>query len=133
MKLFRIILLPVFFSLQSCDPDIAITYDIINKTDDELHIQIFALRNEYAEIIQKFDTTLSVGEKINIHSFTSLGSGYTNPSDTITIFDSIHVAKKNMMAKSDFAKFETWDYTENKGRYGGGHFVYRLKIENADF
>lgn len=134
MKIFRIICITVLlFVLQSCDPYVDVAYNIVNKTDDALYIQIFGLRNEYGEIIEKYDTALSVEGKINIYRYGSLGSGYTNPADTITVFDSIHVVKKNMKAKSDFTEFDAWDYTENKGKYGGGNFVYILRIKNDDF
>ena len=117
----------------SCDPDVNVDYNLTNKTDEKLEVKIFGLRDEYQGVIQEYDTIIGQGEKINIYRLWFLGSGYTNRADTITIFDSIQVVKNNIKAKSDFKKLETWDYSEKKSKYGGGHYVYELKIKNDDF
>jgi hypothetical protein len=117
----------------SCDPDVSVDYNITNNTNEELEVKIFGLRDMYQGILQEYDTVIGQGEKINIYRYSSLGSDYINPSDTITIFDSIQVAKNNINAKSDFKKLETWDYSEKRYKYGGGLYVYELNIKNDDF
>lgn len=117
----------------SCDPEVNVDYNLINKTDEKLEVKIFGLRDEYQGVIQEYDTIIGQGEKINIYRLWFLGSGYSNPADTITIFDSIHVFRNSIKAKSDFKKLETWDYSEKKYKYGGGHYIYELSIKNEDF
>jgi hypothetical protein len=119
--------------LVSCDPDVNVDYNITNKTDGKFEVKIFGLRDQYNLIIEEYDTLVGQGEKLNIYRYGNLGSGYINPADTITIFDSIHVVKNGVKAKSDFKKFETWDYSEKNHKYGGGDYIYNLIIKSDDF
>ena len=131
-----LVVILLFFVLllsTSCDPDVTVDYYVTNRTDRELEVKIFGHRDQYNSIVQEYDTLIGQGERLNIYRFSSLGSGYTNPADTITVFDSIHVVKNGLRAITDFKKFETWDYSEKTYKYGGGHYTYDLIIESDDF
>ena len=119
--------------LISCDPDVNVDYNIVNETDEKLDVKIFGLRDQYNSIVQEYDTVIEQGQKVNIYRFWSLGSDYVNPADTITIFDSLQVSKNSVKAKPNFKNIDTWDYSEKKYRYGGGHYIYDLVIKSDDF
>jgi hypothetical protein len=134
MKAFTISLLLALLLMwfSSCDPEVVVDYNIVNKTDGPVEIKFFGLQSSHLGVIQE-DTTIRQNEKINIYRLGFLGSGYMNPADTITIFDSIQVISKNRKAKSDFKNLKTWNYSEKENKYGGGQYVYELLIQNQDF
>jgi hypothetical protein len=117
----------------SCDPIVTVNYKITNSTDEELEVKIFGLHDQYQGLLQQYDTVIGQGAKISIYGYSEISSDYINPTDTITIFDSIQVVKNSINAKSDFKKLETWDYSEERYKYGGGNYFYELNIKNDDF
>jgi hypothetical protein len=132
-ELNKITLLFFILLTTSCDPEVNVDYNVINKADEKIEVKIYGLRNQYNSIIQEYDTLIGQGEKLNIYRLWFLGSDYINPADTITIFDSLNIFKNGVKAKSDFKNFKTWDYSEKKYKYGGGHYIYDLNIVMDDF
>jgi hypothetical protein len=132
-ELIKISLLFLLLITTSCDPDVNVEYNIINKSDEKLEVKIYGLRDRYNSVIQEYDTLIGQGEKLNIYRLWFLGVDYINPADTITIFDSLKVIKNGVNAKSDFMNLEDWDYSEKKYKYGGGDYFYTLNIEMDDF
>lgn len=119
--------------LVSCDPNVIVNYNITNKTDDTIEVKIFGLLYRYWDLTQEYDTLIGQGQTINIYRLWYLGTSYSNPADTITIFDSLQVFKNSVKAKSDFKDFDTWNYTEKRYKYGGGCFTYELIVTSKNF
>ena len=117
----------------SCDPDINVDYSITNQSNDNLRVVIYGLRDSNNGVMTTYDTLVKINDKLNIYTFSSLGSDYSYSADTVDIYDSIRIIKGNTLAKSDFKRIDKWTYTTIPGKWGGGQYKYELKVKNEDF
>jgi hypothetical protein len=114
------------FILTSCDPDFSVEYVIENKTENDVSLSVYQLLDP-TKGPNSYDTIIAGSESLLIYSFSSLGV-YSNPTDTITIFDSLIVSKDNVASLKRFKQFNDWKYSVNETNHR-----YELEITEDDF
>ena len=97
-----------------------------NSTDNDIQIKIYKLSDPYLGLTS-YDTIILKDKSVKFYSYGQIGE-YRNPSDTITIFDSLVVTKNNIKSLKYFKQLNEWNYSIKES-----YHLYQLDIKSSDF
>lgn len=115
----------MLFCIVSCDPELQVTYDVRNNTDNDIKLKyIDKYTDTVKTIIQTNQTkTIYVGEKIGT---PKMADKY---DDSIVVFSYFIVKKDSLLWPKNFKDRSNWIFSET----GKHSCKFELQINNNDF